>query len=245
MTVKSLWQQIKALVDCDKKIATLQEEIATVQAGLEKDKLAQSQYQTIIQEKQRALFNLQKDLQLRELTSQELKDTEDKKRKQLDNAREQKEYKALEKEIGNVSAERQTLDEFILKEWYTVDTLKSDIDDLSKKQEALTERAKIDIALKEENLISLQTKLTTAQKTREEAILQVQPEWRAQYERMRHSVPDPIVPVLNSSCSACFYTISHQDLAKLKKSQLVICRNCYRFLYYDEQEATDATKAEY
>ncbi len=245
MTIKSLWQQIKDLVDCDKKIIDLQKEIADVVFGLEKDKLSQTKHEATIQEKQRALFNLQKDLHQRELTSQELKDNEEKKRHQLDNVNEQKEYKALEKEISNISSERQKLDEQILKEWYTVDILKKDIEDLVKKQEELLVRTKIDIASKEENLTSLQAKLVEAQKARDIAMQHVPAEWRAQYERMKHKVPDPIVPVLNSTCSACFYTILHHDLINLRKSKLVVCRNCYRFLYYDPEEAKDATKANY
>ena len=59
---------------------------------------------------------------------------------------------------------------------------------------------------------------------------------------MRRKVADPIVPVLGASCSACYYAILRQDLTKLKKSGVLPCRNCYRFLYYDIEEENDAKK---
>jgi predicted nucleic acid-binding Zn-ribbon protein len=62
---------------------------------------------------------------------------------------------------------------------------------------------------------------------------------------MKHNVPDPIVPVLNECCSACFYAVLYQDMVKLKKAELLPCRNCYRFLYYDEEEQQDTQQASY
>ncbi len=70
-------------------------------------------------------------------------------------------------------------------------------------------------------------------------------DWLAKYERMKHNVDDPIVPVINGSCSACYYTVLYQDLLKLKKSGVLPCRNCYRFLYYDEDEEKALLQAKF
>jgi predicted nucleic acid-binding Zn-ribbon protein len=60
---------------------------------------------------------------------------------------------------------------------------------------------------------------------------------------MKGSVPDPIVPVISECCSACYYSVLHQDMVKLKRSGVLLCRSCYRFLYYDENEQKDLKKA--
>jgi predicted nucleic acid-binding Zn-ribbon protein len=65
-------------------------------------------------------------------------------------------------------------------------------------------------------------------------------EWLTKYQRMRAKVADPLVPVMNTSCSACFYSIPPQDLNRLKKNALLLCRSCYRLLYYDKEEEKDS-----
>lgn len=67
--------------------------------------------------------------------------------------------------------------------------------------------------------------------------LQLEPgipqEWLEKYAVMRRSVPNPVVPVINNACSACFYSITQQDNARLKKHALLQCKECYRFLYME------------
>jgi predicted nucleic acid-binding Zn-ribbon protein len=245
MTIKSLWQQLKDLVDCDKKIATITKEIADVEQGIKQDQQREGQQDLLIAEKEQLIFNLQKSLNLQELSTKELKDKEDLKRKQLDNVKDQKQYKALENEIAALSKERLDLEEQVIKQWFTMDMYKTEVEVLKTNKGKQTEIIKHDLDIKAENIAHLKEKLAQAQQERTVAMSQVLPEWQTQYERMRHSVPDPIVPVINSSCSACFYAILPQDLTKLKKSNIMICRNCYRFLYFDEEEAKDANKAQY
>ena len=62
-------------------------------------------------------------------------------------------------------------------------------------------------------------------------------EWLGKYEHMRGRVADPVVPVQQDSCSACFYSISSRDLQTLKQGDLLQCKDCYRFLYYKSDEA--------
>jgi predicted nucleic acid-binding Zn-ribbon protein len=48
---------------------------------------------------------------------------------------------------------------------------------------------------------------------------------------MRTRTADPVVPVLDGSCSACFHYLTEQDLLLIKKNKLMQCKGCYRFLY--------------
>lgn len=245
MTGKSLWQQIKDVVDCDKKIAALQTDITQLAKAI---LIEQQQAQTLhrrLEEKQLLLFTTQKDFQLKDLRFKELNDTEKNKRKHFDSAKGQKEYLALEKEIHLISSERASLEDLLVKLSYEIDALKKDVDHLSSHKDEQLAVLAHDIAIKRENQSNLETKLVTEKQFREQAIQLIQPEWRAQYERMKHNVEDPIVSALNGSCGACFYAIPAQELNRVKKNQIIVCRNCYRFLYYDTNETVAVDQARY
>ncbi len=245
MTGKSLWQQLKDVADCDKKIAELTSEIVRIRDGISKDLQITAQQATLIHDKERAWIEAQKDLHSKELTLKELKISEDKKRRQLDSVKNQKEYKALETEITKISRQRAVLEEEAVKSLYAVDALKNELEALRSNTAEKATVVAHDQQIKQDNLNHLEIKHAEALKAREEVLQHVPAEWRTQYERMRVTVQDPIVPVINDSCSSCYYAILHQDLSKLKKSQVVVCRSCYRFLYYEAAVAQDAGKAEY
>jgi predicted nucleic acid-binding Zn-ribbon protein len=245
MDEKSLWQQLKTVADCDKKIATINDDINHLLDGITKDSQQDTQQHALLHAKQHVLMQAQKELQLKELNIKELKDGEDKKRAHLDKVKNQKEYHALETEIENLSRQRSKLEDEVLKNLYAIDTLKNEVEEVTK---GSTEKIAIlehDQQIKKDNLEHLKIKRDQALLERETAIQAVPLEWRTQYERMHQTVADPIVPALNGSCSACYYAILHQDLAKLKKEQVVVCRSCYRFLYYDKNESQEAKKADY
>ena len=105
--------------------------------------------------------------------------------------------------------------------------------DLKKELEALTgdtakqeEILQHDMQIKQDNIKNLQAKLAELQTQRTVAFNNVQPEWQTQYQRMQHSVPDPIVPAIHASCSACYYAIPFPDMSKLKKGEIVPGRSC-------------------
>ena len=56
------------------------------------------------------------------------------------------------------------------------------------------------------------------------------------YAVMRAKVTDPVVPVIDGSCSACFYKISPQDMQLLARRKLVQCKDCFRLLYLVEAQ---------
>ncbi len=242
---QSLWQLIKKVADYDKELITIDRNLTTIKEGMEKDQQQLASSNALITEKQKNLFILQKDYQLKDLEAQDLKAAEDKKRVQLDHVNDQKEYKAFEKEIATIAQKRSVLEEQILKQMYSLDTLKKEIETLASSQGAQIEKIKCDISAKNDNINHLAQKRAEIFTSREDAMQRIPDEWKTQYERMRHSVQDPIVPINNTSCSACFYNIPLPDIAKLKKSQLILCRNCFRFLYCDEDQTKEPSTTQY
>lgn len=58
-------------------------------------------------------------------------------------------------------------------------------------------------------------------------------EWLEKYAIMRARINDPVVPVFDGNCSACFYKISVQDMQFLKHRKLIQCKDCFRLLYLE------------
>lgn len=243
MTEQSLWQQIKAVVDCDKTISMINEEVKTLELAIKTDRNKTALQETSVKEKNLAITSLQKNIQLAELDAKDLKAKEERKRSQLDFAGGQKEYMALDREINNLGKQRQALEEDIVKKLYNLDLLKQDLENFLATKDDIITALHNDIAQKQEALADLAQKLSELSERRESALKLLAPEWRVQYGRMRNNVEDPIVPVLQGCCSACYYSLSPQNLIRLKRSEILTCVNCYRFLYYEAEAPKQADSA--
>lgn len=245
MTGKSLWQQIKDVVACDQKIAALATDIASITAMINQEETALINFQKNLDAQKRVLIDAQKNVHATELSARELKDNEERKRKLLDNAREQKEYMALKREIETISHKRLELDDTLMKQWYDVEQLKETVTSIEANKDEHLARLSHDIQVKKENVTHLTHKRDQTSTERVQALALLPLEWIAKYNRMYESVSDPIVPVVNGNCSSCFYTVLHHDLSKLKSAQVIVCRSCYRLLYHDLAQEQHLSEASY
>jgi predicted nucleic acid-binding Zn-ribbon protein len=240
-----LRENLKALVDCDITSVRIEKEITTTQKNLAAAQKQIEQFKKFLEENDQRLIQGQKNIDFYELQAQTLQDDETHKRDQLDNIKTQKEYKALEKEIATITFQRKDVDDLLLNSYHQMDLEKAKIAKDKELYEQKIEQLIKDIDTKQEHLKNLEQNLTQTHHERSALTEKIPVDWLSRYERMKHNVPDPIVPVLNECCSACFYAVLYQDMVKLKKAELLPCRNCYRFLYYDEEEQQDTQQASY
>ncbi len=228
--------QLKKLVAIDTTIRSLLQQIE------DRTKLIDEDQKTLDGIAQRiALLHEEKNqakkhVNEQELASQTLRDQEIKIRAALDMIKSHKEYALKNKELLHVAEERQLLDDVIIKVWHDLELadkkINSELPEYTIKKEALiTEKT-----TKETELVALTKELDQLEKERVEASAVVPEEWLTKYTRMRLRVDDPIVPIASTHCSACFYGIPRQEITNLKRDYLIICRNCYRFLYQPDQE---------
>ena len=56
-------------------------------------------------------------------------------------------------------------------------------------------------------------------------------QWISDYTRMRRSVVNPVVPIENGSCSACFESLAAHEISQVARKQLAPCGGCFRFLF--------------
>lgn len=245
MVGKILWQQIKELVALDARLALVNSDSEKIKVSIVANERLLVQAEADLEAKRRLHAQAQKSVDREELQAAVLQAENVNRRAALDVIKNQKEYKALEKELDMLNKQSQHHDDLLQRVWHTMEQAKKSLDDAIANCEQRKSSLAQDTQTKQQQLELFQKNLEELRGERKVFEGKIPTEWLARYERMKHSVTDPIVPALFGSCSACFYSIPYQDLVRLKKSGLLLCRNCYRFLYYDEEEQVEAKNANF
>ncbi|MCB9493479.1 MAG: hypothetical protein H6679_04365 [Epsilonproteobacteria bacterium] len=234
MKITAIWQNLKQLVALDNTLLQLKKDIEQAKHEIANNAQQSEKLEKEAETKKSNIFSKQKEAKLEELTAQTLKEQEIAKREKLDHAHDQKEYKALEKELETITAQRIMQEELLMDKWVQIENETQNLEQSQvKNQQKVVELQQLAQSL-EEKLNDLKQQETSITEQRNQARTAVPEEWLVRYDRMKNSVPDPIVPMLNESCSSCYYAIPRQDRAKLRLSGILHCKNCYRFLYCDE-----------
>lgn len=135
-----------------------------------------------------------------------------------------------------------------------VTLLRAQLDHLSEEAIALmdevdkdTEKLSQDEARHKERKVLLETEVQTLERKREEILREreeieakrkavlagLPPNVRAQYERLKAILPDPVVIADDQTCGGCHLRLSEVTLDKLREGrEVVTCENCSRFLLW-------------
>jgi predicted nucleic acid-binding Zn-ribbon protein len=142
-----------------------------------------------------------------------------------------KEYQSLHAEKETLRAKRVKLDEQLLDAWTVRDEYEVSFAQIKKESEE--EIIKLD-----QNLESINAQITTARSQVNHAQELVAkkytliPEQLAEeYKRMRASIDNPVVPIIDNACGGCSSYLTTQDLAALHAKRIINCKYCFRFLY--------------
>jgi len=243
--VTPLWQSLKELVNLDLKLQAVQSHIAQAQEEIVQDNQVLPELQATIDEIRQAIMNAKKHVDLQELNAKDLKEQEEKKRLALDNVANQKEYAALEKELGSLLVQASEQDDALVKAWHTLDLArKKEANETAALEEQMA-TVKKDAVQKQEAITALKNEYKQLEATKKSKTQAVPEEWLTKYERMRSKVADPIVPIIGTSCSSCYYSVPSQDMTRLKNHAILPCRSCYRLLYHDTQEEKDLQESSF
>jgi len=177
-----------------------------------------------------------------ELEQKELEQKEIARKEKLDHAADQREYKALTKEIETLKRNQHDHEETLLFTWNKFELAKKEYELREKESEIKAAELKERAEQKNAKMQDLQKELEGRIAQRGEKLKLVPPEWMEKYVLMRSRVSDPVVPVVRGSCSACFYHLPPQDFLELKRKRLSQCKGCYRFLYIEELEPVEQPK---
>jgi uncharacterized protein len=147
-----------------------------------------------------------------------------------------KEYQAKLSEIGAIKADISVAEEDVLK---AMDEIEKEKENLQKAQELLEQEEKNNKEKEDEinqELKKMEAEIASLDNQRREFTDGIKPEILTRYEnllKMRNGLA--IVPVIDSSCGACYMRVTHQKINEIKMyDELVFCESCVRILYMPE-----------
>jgi len=155
---------------------------------------------------------------------------------QLYQVKTNKEYSALQDEIGRAKADGSVIEEDILKLMDAIDAKNKDV---SKEKEVVKEE-EVKLAEDKNRLeaqaVTVGAELEGVRAKRSELAARIDPKSLAKYERLLKNKDGlAIVPVSNDSCQGCFRILPPQVINEIKMhGGLVVCDSCARILYIEE-----------
>ncbi len=225
------FQSFIDLIQFDQDIYSLKQQIAQTQDTL--DKIAQEKL--LLDRKreqvQQELHQAKKIVDVYELEMKTLEDQEQLKKQQLDTLKNPKDYFVLTADLETIKKKQHDLEGQIVESWHKLDQAKRALDQAAKDAEEKMRRLNGSEHEQQELLAQHTERFKRIENSRPEKLISIPDEWLEKYSVMRERISDPVVPVENDSCSACFQTIILSDLQRLRKRALLQCRNCFRFLY--------------
>jgi predicted nucleic acid-binding Zn-ribbon protein len=231
MTSQNPFKQFLSLVAFDNALHELQETVKQFQekkqALLEKkEELAHMVEQLKHQE-----HDVRKEVDMHELHMKELDQKEQHKKHLLDDINTPKEYTIVKREIEAIKREQHEHEQTLMNVWHTLESVHKSFE--TKKHELDATLAQFDTEIAALDAQEQQVQAQYDQKMTERAshVTGIPEEWLEKYRAMQSRVTDPVVPVENGSCSACYYDITEQRLSQLRRHALLQCEGCYRFLY--------------
>lgn len=177
------------------------------------------------------------ELELKALDAQEKQ-----KKERLDNATDHKQYQSLSKEIDALKLKQHTNEELLMQAWNVLEASQKECELVEKEQPQKIAALQKTIEQKNDEIAALEVQLEqkNAERPAKEKI--VPAEWLEKYAVMRSRVSDPVVSVQRGACSACFASLTEQDLLSVRRRKLLQCKTCYRLLYSQELDKESASE---
>lgn len=177
------------------------------------------------------IVDLRKKKDLLELESKALDQEEYKKREKLDNASTTKEYYSLEKEIQDLKRKKEQLEPSVLSLWQDLEKLEKSYQELEEQLHLKISEIEKDIENFKNRRENLDIQINENLQKRRSIENEVDPELLSQYNSMKEAVNNPVVPLINESCSVCHLNVTAQDFSEIKRQKLIKCKDCFRLLY--------------
>ena len=155
---------------------------------------------------------------------------------QLNQVKTNKEYSALQDEIGRTKADGSAIEDDIIKIFDAIDAKNKEV--LKEKEVVKVEEVKLieDKNRLEAQAVSAKAQLEIIKAQRLELTARVDPKNLSKYERLLKNTDGlAIVPISNEACQGCFRILPSQVINEIRmKEGLVVCDSCARILYIEE-----------
>lgn len=234
------FQRFIDLIALDQNINTLEQKIADIKVQLTKAKEELSLHDISLERSQKTVKEAKKKVDALELELKEYDGQEKEKKERLESASSSVEYAAISKEIDHLKSLQNDLEDTVVEAWRAYETAQKEYQERAStinEHKAVLDAKIQDLMQKQHEAEGQHKDLETQRPHKAKDIPE---EWLEKYNIMKKQVSNPVVPMQQDSCSACFYKISQQDLVQLRKRKLLQCKDCYRFLYSKQEEQQDA-----
>jgi uncharacterized protein len=200
------------------------------------------------QKLQEQLAQLNKDLELRaskqqeveqqlhdqELKVKELQDQEAHLIETSQSVKTPKEYEAANKEIDRVKFNRDQQEQRMMQMTNKLNAVQKDYQVFLANYQIEKDKLAALLDQEKKTVQELQNQIDQLHQDRKEKMSGIPEDWLNIYETMRGRVSNPVVPVSQDSCSACFYFMAARDVQALRDKGLLQCKDCFRFLYHEQ-----------
>jgi uncharacterized protein len=239
LMTKNPLSKLLELVAFDQKQVHMEREIAKLQEELDQDNKETTLCQVALERAKKHAHDSRKDVDSKELEMKALDHEEKDKRNRLDASRDQRQYNSLAKEIEVVQKKQHALEEHLVAAWKNYEQAEQEF--VSKKEYCDKKLISLNTVIieKMQQIEALRQQLKEQLTMRDEKKQGIKPELLEKYDAMYKQVSNPVVPLINSSCSACFYQVTQHILHELRRGKLAQCTYCFRFLYYPSEESAE------
>lgn len=219
------------LINFDQKLHVHDIAIQQHQQKIEQLEERKAEIDTHFSSVRQQLHDAQKLVDEKELEMKDLEAQESDKKAAMDRVSNQKEYQSIKHELELIASKQLALEEVLVDAWNQLETTRKRVSESEKEYQSALQKIDEEIAKEKEALGNVRNVLQRESELRAEKESLVPEEWLEKYGRMRSQVEDPVVQVVDGSCSSCFHPVTGQDLILLNRNKLLQCKACYRFLY--------------
>lgn len=232
---------IAALSFIDSELDEMQEEFGDLPAKVKEKEERYNECSRIVDETENILKEIRNFVATAKITLVELKEKEDALTKQQFLVRNNKEFDAITKEIEHIKNEHEKLASRMRTEGVKEENI------LRILKDQIRERGETEIDFqkitKEFEIISAEQSddVKNFNRARKKIYLQLEPEFIADYDRIRSFHKDAAVQMRKNSCAGCFSSVPSQKIVELRNNlnKLYTCENCGRILIHDEMDVSD------
>lgn len=227
------------LITFDHALAALKAQEQKIAKELQVFHGQEAKLRATLEEAKKGAHDAQKEVDSKELSMEELVQAEARHKKRLENVTNHKEYQSIKREIDTIQTRQRTIESELLEAWATLETAQKAYETVKNSTQMSLDQLGKEIAQKDAAKSLLEADVREKQEQRPAKERLVPTEWLEKYAAMRASTPDPVVPVVQGSCSACYYKVSEPDIIALRRHKLLQCKGCYRFLYSESAVTPD------
>ncbi len=234
---KSPFIRFIELITFDQSLLVLEKELAALEKAFEAAQVLSTQIDHEHEKERAVLHEMRKYVDEQELEMRSLDEKEKIARERSALATTTKEYQSFKKECDQLKNAQHEHEEVLVAAWNAFESAQKAFDIKEPVLKGKKAQLLQELQAHQEKKQAVLEKMVHYETTRQGYTQDLPEEWLNKYNRMRNTVPNPVVPVLSGTCGGCSYLLTTQTLLSLGQNKMIQCSSCYRLIYKNfEQE---------